>query len=178
MINVIPNIAAVADQESQGKRLYNKVYIILDDDIDYDKLPEITVTEEERTCAAFTLKAGKKWAEINFAKNTAGRTSEGSQGDVTTAVTNTLTGTVGGHRVEIDNFLETFVGRAVHVVEVDRFTQKKYLLTRPYSPMFVSAFSGRKNADNTSTDITFSNESFFQPLEYHGSVTEAAPVAG
>ena len=47
------------------------------------------------------------------------------------------------------------------------------ILTRPYSPMYISAFSGRKNADNTSTDITFSNESFFQPLEYLGSVTNA-----
>lgn len=173
MIQVIPNIAAVGDQESQGKRIYNKIYIVLDDDVDYSTLPEITVSEEARTCAALTLKNGKGWAEINFAKNTAGRTSEGSQGDITTAVTNTLTGTVGGHRTEVDNFLENFVGRAVHVVEVDRFTQKKYILTRPYSPMYISAFSGRKNADNTSTDITFSNESFFQPLEYLGSVTNA-----
>ena len=173
MIAVIPNIAAVGDQESQGKRIYNKIYVILDDDIDYNELPEITISEEARTCEALTLKDGKSWAEINFAKNTAGRTSEGSQGDVTTAVTNTLTGTVGGHRVEVDNFLENFVGRAVHVVEVDRFTQKKYILTRPYSPMYISAFSGRKNAENTSTDITFSNESFFQPLEYLGSVTNA-----
>ena len=124
MIAVIPNIAAVGDQESQGKRIYNKIYVILDDDIDYNELPEITISEEARTCEALTLKDGKSWAEINFAKNTAGRTSEGSQGDVTTAVTNTLTGTVGGHRVEVDNFLENFVGRAVHVVEVDRFTQK------------------------------------------------------
>ena len=172
MIAVIPNIAAVGDQESQGKRIYNKIYVILDDDIDYNELPEITVSEEARTCAALTLKEGKSWAEINFAKNTAGRTSEGSQGDVTTAVTNTLTGTVGGHRVEVDNFLENFVGRNVHVVEIDRFTQKKYILTRPYSPMVFSAFSGRKNGENTSTDVTFSNESFFQPLEYLGSVVD------
>lgn len=171
MIQVIPNIAAVGDQESQGKRIYNKIYIVLDDDVDYNTLPEIIVSEEARSCAALTLKEGAKWAEINFAKNTAGRTTEGSQGDITTAVTNTLTGTVGGHRTEVDNFLENLVGCAVHVVEVDRFTQKKYILTRPYSPMYISAFSGRKNADNTSTDITFSNESFFQPLEYLGSVT-------
>ena len=174
MISIIPNIAAVGDQESQGKRIFNKIYIILDDDINYDQLPEITVTPEARTCGALSLKDGAKWAEINFAKNTAGRTSEGSQGDITTTVTNTLTGTMGGQRIEIDNFVESFVGRAVHVVEVDRFTQKKYILTRPYSPMFVSAFSARKNADNTSTDVTFSNESFFQPLEYLGSVTNAA----
>ena len=126
MITVIPNIAAVADQESQGKRLYNKIYIVLDDDVDYSSLPEITVNEEERTMAALTLKEGVKWAEINFAKFTGQRTSEGSAGDVTTAVTNTLTGTLGGHRAEIDNFLENFVGRNVHIVELDRFTQKKY----------------------------------------------------
>lgn len=172
MITVIPNIAAVADQESQGKRLYNKIYIVLDDDLDYSSLPEITINEEERTMAALTLKEGAKWAEINFAKFTGQRTSEGSAGDVTTAVTNTLTGTLGGHRAEIDNFLENFVGRNVHIVEIDRFTQKKYILSRPYSPMVFSAFSGRKNGENTSTDVTFTNESFFQPLEYLGSVTE------
>lgn len=172
MITVIPNIAAVADQESQGKRLYNKIYIVLDDDVDYSSLPEITVSEEERTMAALTLKEGAKWAEINFAKFTGQRTSEGSAGDVTTAVTNTLTGTLGGHRAEIDNFLENFVGRNVHIVEIDRFTQKKYILSRPYSPMVFSAFSGRKNGENTSTDVTFTNESFFQPLEYLGSVIE------
>lgn len=172
MITVIPNIAAVADQESQGKRLYNKIYIVLDDDVDYGELPEITINEEARTMAALTLKEGTKWAEINFAKFTGQRTSEGSAGDVTTAVTNTLTGTLGGHRAEIDNFVENFVGRNVHIVEIDRFTQKKYILSRPYSPMVFSAFSGRKNGENTSTDVTFTNESFFQPLEYLGSVVD------
>lgn len=172
MITVIPNIAAVADQESQGKRLYNKIYIVLDDDVDYGELPEITINEEARTMAALTLKEGVKWAEINFAKFTGQRTSEGSAGDVTTAVTNTLTGTLGGHRAEIDNFVENFVGRNVHIVEIDRFTQKKYILSRPYSPMVFSAFSGRKNGENTSTDVTFTNESFFQPLEYLGSVVD------
>ena len=172
MITVIPNIAAVADQESQGKRLYNKIYIVLDDDVDYGELPEITINEEARTMAALTLKEGVKWAEINFAKFTGQRTSEGSAGDITTAVTNTLTGTLGGHRAEIDNFVENFVGRNVHIVEIDRFTQKKYILSRPYSPMVFSAFSGRKNGENTSTDVTFTNESFFQPLEYLGSVVD------
>lgn len=172
MIKVIPNISAVADQESQGKRLYNKIYVVLDDDVDYSQIPEITIDEQTRSMAALSLKEGAKWAELNFAKFTGQRTSEGSAGDITTAVTNTLTGTLGGHRAEIDNLLENFVGRNVHVVEIDRFTQKKYILTRPYSPMAFSAFSGRKNGENTSTDVTFSNESFFQPLEYLGSVTE------
>ncbi|MBR5568415.1 MAG: hypothetical protein IKW27_06700 [Bacteroidales bacterium] len=172
MIKVIPNISAVADQESQGKRLYNKIYVLLDDDVDYSQLPEITIDEQTRSMAALSLKEDAKWAELNFAKFTGQRTSEGSAGDITTAVTNTLTGTLGGHRAEIDNLLENFVGRNVHVVEIDRFTQKKYILTRPYSPMVFSAFSGRKNGENTSTDVTFSNESFFQPLEYLGSVTE------
>ena len=174
MITKIPNIAEVPDQESQGKRVFRKIYIVLDDDVDYSKLPSIAVDETKRTCEALTLKEGVKWAELSFCKYTGQRTTEGSSGDITTAVTNTLTGTLGGHRLEIDNLLETFAGRSVHVVEIDRFTQKKYILTRPYSPMIFSAFSGRKNSDNTSTDVTFSNESFFQPLEYLGEVVSAA----
>ena len=172
MINVIPNIPAVGDQESQANRMYNKIYILLDDHVDYSKLPEIDT--EARTCAAFTLKEDGAWAELCAVKNTAGRTTEGSQGDITTAVQNGVTLTVGGTRPEIENLLENFVGRNVHVVTIDKFTQKKRLLTRPYSPMQLSSFSGRENSDNTSTDLTFSNQSFFQPLEYLGNVTEAA----
>lgn len=167
MIN-IANIPAVGDQESQANRLYNKIYLVLDDYVDYSALPEIDL--DARTCAAFTLTDGATWAELCAVKNTAGRTTEGSQGDITTAVNNNLVLTVGGSRAEIDNLLENFVGRNVHVVVIDKFTQKKKILTRPYSPMQLSAFSGRENGDNTSTDLTFSNQSFFQPLEYLGEV--------
>ena len=113
MINVIPNIPAVGDQESQANRMYNKIYILLDDHVDYSKLPEIDT--QARTCAAFTLKEGGTWAELCAVKNTAGRTTEGSQGDITTAVQNGVTLTVGGSRPEIENLLENFVGRNVHV---------------------------------------------------------------
>ena len=169
MINVLQNIPPVSDFESQGKRIYNKLFALLEDDVDYSDLPEVTDTEEARTMAALTLKTDAKgWKEFSFAKYTLGATSEGSQGDITSTVTNTITGTLAGERNVIDQLIEGNVGRGFFLVEVDRFTQKKRIYGRPYSPMWLSAFSKRKNTDNTSCDVTFNNESFFQPLEYLG----------
>lgn len=170
MITKLQKIAAVRDFESQGKRLHNKAYVLLDEDIDYSKLPEITESETARTLAAYTLKEDATgFVEINFAKYTPAATSEGSMGDITSTSSKNLTGTMGGDSVAIDNFCEQ-LGVACHVVVIDRFTQKKTIYGRPYSPMFLSAISKRKNGDNTSADVTFSQESLFEPLEYLGEV--------
>lgn len=178
MIKTIQNIPAVGDFESQGKRMYNKLYVLEEEDVDYSSLPEITDTVEARTMAALTLKEGAAgWKEFNFAKYTLGATSEGTAGDITSTVNNTVAGTLGGERDEIDHTLEGKIGCPFFVVEIDRFTQKKRIYGRPYSPMFLSSFSKRKNGENTSADVNFTNESFFQPLEYLGSVTPAAEVA-
>lgn len=174
MIKTLQNIPAVSDFDSQGKRIYNKMYLLLEEDVDYSDLPEITDSESARTMAALTLKSSAGgWKEFSFAKYTVGATSEGSQGDITSTVTNTVTGTLAGERDVIDQLLESNIGCGFFLVEVDRFSQKKRIYGRPYSPMFLSAFSKRKNTDNTSCDVTFSNESFFQPLEYLGECEPA-----
>lgn len=107
----VPNINAVSDLESAGKRIYNRIHLILEDDVDLTKEPEITVSDEARTMAALTLKQGASIAHFDFAKFTAAATSQGSNGDVTTEVTNTLAGTLAGDRLEIDNFIENYHGK-------------------------------------------------------------------
>lgn len=171
MKTVIAPIPAVNDFESQGKRLYNTIHIIKESDIDMSSLPEIS--DDARTMAALTLKQeAQGFVAMSFVKYTPSVTSEGSAGDITSTVNNTLTGTIGGDRAIIDDLLEGHLGEAFLVVVTDRFTMKKTIYGRPYSPMFLSAFSKRKGGDNTSCDVTFSNESFFQPLEYLGEVTK------
>lgn len=167
----IQNIPAVSDFESQGKRLYHKMYLIPEDDVDFSTLPEIVITETARTIAALPLKKDAKFIEINFAKHTLGETSEGSAGDITSEVTNTLTGTIAGDRVAINNLIENSIGVNFFCIVVDRYTQKKMLYGRPYAPMLLSSFSRRKNAENASCDVTFTSPYMFQPLEYLGSVT-------
>lgn len=163
MIKTFDNIPAVSDKDTQGKRIYNKIEVLREADVDYSQLPAID--EENRTIEDFTLIEGADgWKEMALVKYTPAATSEGSAGDITSAVTNTITGTLGGDRNVIDNLLENHVGEAFFLRITDRFTQKKVVYGRPYSPMFLSAFSKRKTADNTSCDVTFSNESFFQPL--------------
>lgn len=174
MIRTIPAVAAVTDEASQGKRLYGKIYILAEEDVDYGTLPTITESESARTMSALTLKSGATgWKEFNFAKYTPAATSEGSNGDITSSSTNTVTGTLAGESVEIDNFIQT-VGRPVFIVTIDRFTMEKTIYGRPYSPMFFSSFNKRKNADNTSCDVNFTQESLFQPLKYTGDVVPNA----
>lgn len=55
----VPNITAVSDLESAGKRIYNRIHLILEDDVDLTKEPEIIVSDEARTMAALTLKQGR-----------------------------------------------------------------------------------------------------------------------
>lgn len=164
MIKTFDNIPAVSDKDTQGKRIYNKIEVLREADVDYSQLTAID--EENRTIEDFNLKEDADgWKELALVKYTPSATSEGSAGDITSAVTNNITGTLGGDRNVIDNLLENHVGEAFFVRITDRFTQKKVVYGRPYSPLFLSAFSKRKTADNTSCDVTFSNESFFQPLE-------------
>ena len=164
MIKTFDNIPAVSDKETQGKRIYNEIEILREADVDYSSLPEID--ESLRTIGEFELKEGADgWKSLSLVKYTPSATSEGSAGDITSSVTNTVAGTLGGDRPVIDNLLENHVGEGFFLRITDRFTQKKVVYGRPYSPMFLSAFSKRKTGDNTSCDVTFSNESFFQPLE-------------
>lgn len=164
MIKTFDNIPAVSDKDTQGKRIYSEIEVIREADVDYEQLPAID--EENRTIEDFKLIEGADgWKKISLVKYTPSATSEGSAGDITSAVTNNVTGTLGGDRNVIDNLLENHVGEAFFLRITDRFTGKKVVYGRPYSPMFLSAFSKRKTADNTSCDVTFSNESFFQPLE-------------
>ena len=70
----VPNINAVSDLESAGKRIFNKIHLILESDVDLTKDVEITITDEKRTMGALTLKPDAEIKEFNFAKHTTGAT--------------------------------------------------------------------------------------------------------
>lgn len=170
-------VSAVGDRETQANRLYHKIYLILEDDIDYSKLKstDIVISAEARTMAALPLKDGATgFVEFNFVKHTGGHTSEGTEGDITSNVNNVLSGTLGGRRIEIDNFIECHMGDNVLAVNIDAVTGKKYILGRPYNPLSFSAFNKRVTGENASCDITFSQQALMQELEYLGEVESAA----
>lgn len=173
----VPNIAAVSDLESAGKRIYNRIHLIQEEDVDLSAgEPEITVSDTARTMGALKLKEGAAISHFDFAKFTAAATSQGSNGDVTTEVTNSLTGTLAGDRIEIDNFIENFHGKPFYIVVSDRINSKQYIYGRPRCPYYFTDHDKKKNSDNSSCDVTFSSPFPFQPLEYLGSV-EGAPAA-
>lgn len=171
-------IAAVGDRETQANRVYSKIYLLLEDDIDYSALTDnaITISASARTHAALPLKDDATgFVELNFVKRTAGVTSEGSEGDITSDVNTALTGTLGGRRIVIDNLLECHLGKNFLAVTIDAVTGKKYLHGRPYNPLTFSAFNKRVNGENASCDVTFSQKALQQELEYLGSVVPPAP---
>lgn len=163
------DIPAVTDRDTHGKRIYHKVFLLREEDVDYSQLP--TVDEEERTCGAFVLKSGATgWKAFSYVRNTVTDTSESTKGDITSTVTNTFAGTLGGARPEIDRFLENHQGDNFFIVYVDIYNNRRYLLGRPYSPMQLTSFSRKNDKDSASCDTTFTNESFFMPLEYKGEL--------
>ena len=169
----VPNINAVSDLESAGKRIYNRIHLIRESDVDLSKgEPEITISDEARTMGALTLKQGASIAHFDFAKFTTAATSQGSNGDVTTEVTNALAGTLAGDRIEIDNFIENYHGEGFFIVTSDRINGKKYIYGRPRCPYYFTDHDKKKNSDNASCDVTFNSPFPFQPLEYLGSVEE------
>jgi len=173
----LAEIAAVGDRETQGNRLYQKIYLILEDDIDYSALTDndITITAESRTMAALPLKENATgFVELNFVKRTGGLTSEGQEGDITSEVNNNLTGTLGGRRVVIDNLIECHLGKNFLAVTIDAVTGKKYIHGRPYNPLTFNAFNKRVTGENASCDVTFNQKALQQELEYLGSVVAAA----
>lgn len=170
----IAAVAAVGDRETQANRLYQKIYLISEDDIDYSALTaaDIIISAAARTMAALPLKANATgFVELNFVKRTGGLTSEGSEGDITSDVTNTLTGTLGGRRIVIDNLIECHLGKNFLAVTIDAVTGKKYIHGRPYNPLTLSAFNKRVTGENASCDVTFTQKALQQELEYLGSVT-------
>ncbi len=175
-VSTFNNIPAVNDRDTQGKRIYHKVFLLLESDVDLSQLP--VVDEAARTCEELVLKEGATgWKEFNFISKTLENTSEGSRGDITSTVTNTLAGTLGGARAVIDSFIENHQGDNFFIVYIDIYTQKRYLLGRPFAPMQLTAFSRKNGKDNASCDTTFSNESFFQPVEYLGDLPIDAAAA-
>lgn len=173
----VPSINSVSDLESAGKRLYHRIYLIQEEDVDLSAgEPELTISDTARTMGALKLKEGAAIAHFDFAKFTVSATSQGSNGDVTTEVTNNLSGTLAGDRIEIDNFIEHYHGKAFYIVVKDRISGKQYIYGRPYCPYYFTEHDKRKSSDNSSCDVTFSSPFPFQPLEYLGSV-EVAPAA-
>lgn len=168
-MKTVLNIMPVSDADSQGKRLYNQMFLIPEDDVDLSTPP--TISESARTCGALTLKTSAAWKQMWFAKFTTEFESSGNGNDITTEVTNTIKGTLAGDRLEIDDFIENQHGRGFFIVLVDRFTQKQMIFGRPYCPYYFQSHAKRKNKDNASCDVTFEAPSFFQPLEYTGTIT-------
>ena len=147
MLNIvdipIAPIAAVGDRETQANRLYNKAYLLLEDDIDYANLPNETISSEARTMAALNLKENATgFVEISFVKHTAGHTSEGSEGDITSEVTNTISGTLGGRRTVIDNLIESNLGKSFLLrIKHLNLLVKSRLLLRHYSALLFKLIS-------------------------------------
>lgn len=181
MINIVDiplaPVTPVGDRETQGNRMYRTIYLLLEEEVDYSRLTDndITISAAARTCATIPLKTGATgWVPFSFVKKTAGFSSEGSEGDITSEITNTLSGTIGGRRTVVDNFLECNMGKAFLAVSMDAITGKKYLHGRPYAPLTLSSFTKRVNSENCSADISFTQSNLMQELEYLGEVESAA----
>lgn len=160
-VQTFTDIPAVTDRDTAGKRIYQDLEVIREDDVDYDTLP--TIDEDALTTTPLTLKESAAAKTFKTIVDSQEDTSTGQKGDITSTVTNEITVVV-GDTVESRKLVENHIGDRFFVIHTDKYTRKKYLHGRPYFPMVLTDFT-RSAKESKSIELHFKNESFFQPLE-------------
>lgn len=160
-VQTFVDIPAVTDRDTAGKRIYQDVEVIREDDVDYSKLP--TIDEDVMTTTPLAMKESATSKVFKSIVDTQEDQSTGQKGDITSTVNNEFTMVV-GDTVESRKLVENHVGDRFFLVHTDKYTKKKYLHGRLYFPMVLSDFT-RSAKESKSIELHFKNESFFQPLE-------------
>lgn len=160
-VQTFVDIPAVTDRDTAGKRIYQDVEVIREDDVDYSKAP--TIDEDKMTTTPLSLKEEGSAKVFRSIVDTQDDQSTGQKGDITSTVTNEFTMVV-GDTVESRKLVENHIGDRFFLQHTDKYTKKKYLHGRLYFPMVLTDFT-RSTKESKSIELHFKNESFFQPLE-------------
>ncbi len=170
---LIGNIGRVSDKYTAGKQIISKVILVTLDQID-ESVPFPT-PNASREVGTIPLKKGETMHVFNAIDDSLEEKSSGTKGDITTEVVNEFTFILGGHRLQIHQFLEEHAG--------DRFILIYQMSDRSYwiagndlKPMLLKSFERLNGKDSRSASVTFGNTSFEQPYKYVGSIITAAPV--
>lgn len=171
---LVGNIARVSDKYTAGKQIVAKVILIALDQVD-DTVPFPTVNASGEI-GTIPLKTGEMMHIFNAIDDSLEDSSAGTKGDITTEVTNTFTFILGGHRYQINKFLEDHAGDRFIVIY--QMTDRTYwCLGNDLKPMLLKSFTRSNNKESRSTTLTFENTSFEQPHKYIGSIVTVAPVS-
>lgn len=174
VMGVIGNIDQAAEKDKKGKAIKSKLWILSSDQVD-DTVA--FPARAGRNIGTIPLKAGEYWHYIDSVEDTPEAKWKGAEGDIVTTTSNELSFVVGGMSDAVFNLLEDGAGKKFYVVWQPCGKDLKYLGGDGCKPLKFSGFEGGSTKDNTSTALTFKNESGYLWSVYTGSIQTQAPDA-
>lgn len=169
----VGNISRVTDKETSGAQIVSKLWIIALDQIDDTvAFPKPNASGEVGT---IPLKAGEYMHYFEAIDDSLDDKSAGSKGDITTAVTNTFSFTMGGYRLALQKFMEEHAGDRFVIIYQMADDATYHVVGTNLKPMIFKSFDRSNNKESRSVAFTFENSSFQQPKVYTGAIVKEAP---
>lgn len=167
IMGAVGSISDAPEMEKKGKSIKSKMWILSSDQVD-DSVA--FPSRSGRSIGTIPLKPGEYWHYIEAVEDTPEAKWKGEEGDIVANTGNELTFVLGGMSDSIMNLLETGAGKKFYVVWQACVTAEKRLGGDGCKPLKLSSYEGGSTKDNTSTILTFKNESPYLWSTYTGSI--------
>ncbi len=169
----IGNIDGVTDQNTAGRQIAYKVWLVHVSQIDEDETyPEPNANREVGTIPLLT---GEYMHYFEAIDDTLKDLSTGEKGDITTDVTTTFGFTMGGDGNKLYDFIEDYAGGRFVIIYQKCSTGDYFITGTKCKPMILQSFERKRDNEANAVTFNFQNKSFKQPYKYVGSITRTTP---
>jgi len=168
----VGNIDQAPEKEKKGKSIKSKLWILGADQVD-DTVA--FPARENRDIGTIPLKAGEYWHYIDTVEDQTEAKWKGEEGDIVTSTGSEISAIVGGMSDAVMKLLEDGAGKKFYIVWEPCGRDAKYLGGDGCKPMKFVGFEGGSTKDNTSTTLTFKNESAYLWSNFVGSIQTQDP---
>ncbi len=169
---IVDDVDDVSDKYVAGRQLSYTLYVMPIDNIYKTGFPK---PNKYREVGQVPFKEGAVITTIEC-HQVLTSDSTGERGDLTTAVTNTITAIAGGNTDAALNLIENHTGMKCIVWYFECSTGIMYIMGTPCKPMVLSTFNRTDNLENRAITLTFVNNSYQQPCKYTGSLPQKESV--
>lgn len=172
IMGVVGNIDRAPEKDKKGKSVKSKLCILSEDQVDNTVPFPVRVG---RDIGTIPLKAGEYWHYIDAIMDSPEAKWKGEDGDKVMTTGSEINFVLGGMSDKILDLLEDAGGTYFYIVFQRCGEDKKYLGGDGCKPLKFSGFEGGSTKDDTSTVLTFKNESPYLWSTYTGTIQTQAP---
>lgn len=170
----MPNIQAVPDRLSAGKRLSCNVWLVHVNQVDEGK--SFPVPNMNREMATVPLKTGERMHRFQAVADTVKETSQGDRGDITSEVVNSLEIVMGGDMPALYNFMELHAGSPFIIIYSDADEIARHIAGTNLRPMILRSSVRKRDNEYTGITFRFENIAISLPKRYLGAIIDQDPV--